>query len=99
MLPYQTKTKEVNAHLARLCKENNFSLTDHAKRIKPIHTNRSKLHLNRHSSNILQDTFVQALSEIINWYDSEGNIENVDVSSSPEKGYKSDSETTVNNVD
>ena len=43
----------LNAHLARLCKEKNFSLVGHAKRIKPI--NRSKFHLNRHVSNILQD--------------------------------------------
>ena len=47
----------------------------------------------------MQNTFVQALSKIKNWPDSQGNIENVDVSSSPEEGYKSDSETTANNVD
>ena len=42
----QTKANEVNAHLASLSKEKNFSLIDHAKRIKPTHINRSKLHLN-----------------------------------------------------
>ena len=47
----------------------------------------------------MQDTFVQVLSKIINCYDSEGNIEKVDVSSSTEEGYKSNSETVVNNVD
>ena len=96
---FQSKAKKVNAHLARLCKERNFSLIDHAKRIKPTHINHGKLHLNRHASNIFQDTFVQTFSKIIIWYDSEDNIENVDASSSPEKDYKSDSETTVNNVD
>ena len=95
----QTKAKKVNVHLARLCKENSFSLIDHAERIKPTHINHSKLHLNRHGYNILQDTFVQALSKIINCYDSEGNIENVDVTSPPEDGYESDSETAVNNID
>ena len=96
---FQSKAKKVNAHLARLCKERNFSLIDHAKRIKPTHINRGKLHLNRYASNIFQDTFVQTFSKIIIWYDSEDNIENVDASSSPEKDYKSDSETTVNNVE
>ena len=74
-------------------------MIDHANRIKSTHINCSKLHLNLHGSNILQDTFVQALSKIINWYDTDGNIENVDVSSSPEEGYKSDSETAVSNDD
>ena len=41
---FQTKAKEVNAHLARLWKEKNFALIDHAKRIKPTHINRCKLH-------------------------------------------------------
>ena len=85
--------------MVRLCREKNFSLIDHAKRIKPTDINRSNLYLNWHGSNILQNTFVQALSKIKNWSDSEGNIENVDVSSSPEEGYKSDLETTANNVD
>ena len=57
----QTKAKEVNAHLARLCEGKDFSLIDHTERIKPTHINLSKLHLNQHSSNILQNTFVQAL--------------------------------------
>ena len=37
--------------------------------------------------------------KIINWYDNEGNFENVGVSSSPEEGYKSGSETAANSVD
>ena len=61
---FMEKANEVNKYLPELCFERSFLLIDHSKTIKYQHFNGSKLHLNRRSTPILQNTFTKVLSSI-----------------------------------
>ena len=63
---WNSKVREVNDCLARLCTNENISLIDHSRSIDPRkHLNNSKLHLNIRGSNKLQDTFVKYVKEFL----------------------------------
>ena len=62
----EQQVREVNDCLARLCKNENFSLIDHSRSIDPgKHLNNSKLHLNIRGSNKLRDNFVKYVKEFL----------------------------------
>ena len=57
---------ELNSHLKDLCEEKNLYLTDNTKMFRSHHLNKSKLHLNRKGSKLLNDTFIRQLSHVLN---------------------------------
>ena len=63
---HQRKGVETNRHLKELCKKNNIFLIQHDKTITARHLNGSKLHLNKRGVEILSNTFIESISNIVN---------------------------------
>ena len=63
---FKTKAKEVNEHLQNMCYERDLPLINHSKTLKQQPLNRSRLHLNRRGTQILQNFLIKSLSEIFN---------------------------------
>ena len=63
---FKGKANEVNDYLSKLCMERNICLIDHSKTLKTQYLNGSKLHLNRRSAPVLQNTLCKFLSKIFN---------------------------------
>ena len=57
---------EVNSHLQDLCEEKNLYLIGNTKKFRSHHLNKSKLHLNRKGSKLLNDIFIRELSHVFN---------------------------------
>ena len=62
---------EVNLHLKDLCEERNLYLIDNTKSFRSHHLNKSKLHLNRKGSKLLNDTFIRKMSHVPNWQEND----------------------------
>ena len=58
---YETKRKRVNLILADLCSENNYAFIEHASIVASKHLNKSLIHLNKASDNLLEGNIVRAL--------------------------------------
>ena len=67
-----TKVK-VNLHLKELTKEN--FLIGNSKKIKAQHRNKGKLDLNKYGSRVLSKNFVNEISEVLHWGNSNANTE------------------------
>ena len=57
---------EINLHLKDLCKERNLYLIDNPKKFKSHHLNKSKLHLDRKGSKLLNDMFIRQQFHVFN---------------------------------
>ena len=64
---HQRKVVETSRHLKEICKENNICLIKHDKTIISRHLNGPKLHLNERGTEILSNTFIESISNIIHW--------------------------------
>ena len=64
---YRKKVAEVNIVLKELCKEKNLYYINHDKKVTVKHLNGSKLHLNKKGTSILSNTFVESISNAMQW--------------------------------
>ena len=86
------KGLEVNVILKELCMVKNIFFIDHCKKIKAIHLNSSKLHLNKKGDSILSNIFAQHISKICNW-ELSGNISSCNLF---ESSYKENESNVLN---
>ena len=58
--------REINLHLKDLCEERNLYLIDKTEKFKSHHLNKSKLHLDRKRSKLLNDMFIRQQFHVFN---------------------------------
>ena len=71
---FNEKAMEVNGYLKQLCIEKNVFLIDHTKTIHSGNINRTKLHISKLGSIILNNNFIKAVSSTLHLYKISGNI-------------------------
>ena len=64
---HQWKIVNTNQHLKELCNKNNISFMQHDETITTKHLNGLKLHLSKKGTQILSNTFIESISNIIHW--------------------------------
>ena len=71
---FNEKAMEVNGYLKQLCIEKNVFLIDYTKTIHSGNISRTKLHISKLGSIILNNNFIKAVSSTLHLYKISGNI-------------------------